>query len=419
MAISQEHHSRIIHAHKPHLVGLDPDRVQAGMYVDHMERMSGFSPFPVQGFYVTGRHQLDEIQRSCKLVFIDPAKSFLKETDRPNSAAEKIAAAPRPDNFAEEFRHARFILQALTSEVKEMVHHLRIGKLPDVPALLKTLTPIIASVESNPDALMLLIRTETTIPFIYRRAIGTGVLAAAFGRHLGLDTTALKDLALGGLLLDIGKIEVPVPILAKADNLSTEERHFAEKHVDWSTAMLRLMSNIPHRVADMVASHHERMDGSGYPDHREGTDIPLYARVAAIVDTFDAVTMDRHYAAAMTSHTALRYLSGQRKLKFDAALFDEFVHALGSYPIGTWVQLQSGSIGIVCTQNKRWPITPKVLIVANAEHRAIPMPRIIEPTRVNPIMGILHASLPEFDSDRLQQALDQVCGQAPSSPGRA
>ena len=158
-----------------------------------------------------------------------------------------------------------------------------------------------------------------------------------------------------------------------------------------------------------IADHGGRvLARSPSPDHREGTDIPLYARLAAIVDTFDAVTMDRHYAAAMTSHTALRYLSGLRKTKFDAALFDEFVHALGTYPVGTWVQLQSGSIGIVCTQNQSWPITPKVLTVANAKHQPLPMPRIIEPTRVNPIVGTMHSGLPDFDCDQLQQALDEV-----------
>jgi len=406
MAISQDHHSRIIHAHKQHLIGLDPDRVQRGMYVDHMEHMSGLTPFPAQGFYVTGQRQLEELQRRCKLVYIDPDKSFLGAND--GQLSDPAPGEGSLDSFADEFRAARVLLQALTDEVRDMVRRLRIGRLPDVPRLLHRLAPIVTSVERNPDALMLLIRTESSTPFIYRRAVGTAILAATFGRHLGLDTETLKDLALGGLLLDIGKIEVPVPILIKPNDLSDEERAYVEKHVDWSTAMLRLMSNIPRRVAEMVASHHERMDGSGYPDHREGTDIPLFARLAAIVDSFDAVTMDRRYAAAMTSHTALRYLSGSRKIKFDAALFDEFVHALGSYPVGTWVQLQSGSIGIVCTQNQSWPITPKVLTVANAKHQPLPMPRIIEPTRVNPIVGTMHSGLPDFDCDKLQHALDGI-----------
>jgi HD-GYP domain-containing protein (c-di-GMP phosphodiesterase class II) len=151
----------------------------------------------------------------------------------------------------------------------------------------------------------------------------------------------------------------------------------------------------------MVSSHHERFDGSGYPEKQRGTEIPLFARIAGIVDTFDAITQDRNYAPAISAHTALRYLNGQRRSKFDGALMQEFIHAMGIYPTGTWVELLDGSVGVVCAQDARWPLAPSVALTKNTLGAHIE-PRLVTTSRMNPIINARHTAEHGFPAPDLE-----------------
>jgi hypothetical protein len=274
-----------------------------------------------------------------------------------------------------------------------MIHELRSGRLPDLDAINTGLMPVVDSVQRCPDALLWLLRTEPAPGYLYRRATGTAVTAAVYGFRLGFDREALQDLALGGILLDIGKIDVPISLLAKADNLNAVEHSLIRKHVDHAMDMVRLVDDLPERVVEMVSSHHERCDGSGYPNQKRGAEIPLFARIAGIVDTYDAITQDRRYAPAISAHTALRYMHGQRSSKFDNALLQDFIRAMGIYPTGTWVELLDGSVGVVCAQDSQWPLTPRVAITTD-RHGQARVPHTVRASRQNPIICARHSGLP-------------------------
>jgi HD-GYP domain-containing protein (c-di-GMP phosphodiesterase class II) len=184
---------------------------------------------------------------------------------------------------------------------------------------------------------------------------------------------------LGGLLLDIGKTSVPVPILAKPGHLNSAERTFVNRHVTDGLSMIRSNSDVMERVIDMVSAHHERIDGSGYPHKIAGTEIPLFARMAGIVDTFDALTLNRNYASARSGHSALRFLDALRDIKFDSALVDEFIRAVGVYPTGTCVELIDRSVGLVCSQNAGLPKNPNVLLTTDSTGQALGTMLILEP----------------------------------------
>jgi HD-GYP domain-containing protein (c-di-GMP phosphodiesterase class II) len=181
------------------------------------------------------------------------------------------------------------------------------------------------------------------------------------------------------------------------------EHGLVRRHVYHALEMMRVMDNVPDRVIDMVSSHHERFDGSGYPLQQRGTEIPLFARIAGIVDTFDAITLDRRYASAISGHTALRYLNGQRRSKFDGALMQEFIHAMGIYPTGTWVELLDGSVGVVCSQDARWALTPRVAVIKDSAGEEI-APRVLSTTRHNPVISARHVG----EADLLAPDLEAI-----------
>jgi HD-GYP domain-containing protein (c-di-GMP phosphodiesterase class II) len=135
----------------------------------------------------------------------------------------------------------------------------------------------------------------------------------------------------------------------------------------------------------MIEAHHERLDGSGYPNQIGGTDIPLYARIAGIVDTFDALMLNRRYASARSGYSALRFLSAMRRTKFDAALTDEFIENLGAYPIGTPVQLNDGSTGLVLSQNEGRPQQPNILLTSDGSGRPVNNMQIVTAGPAHPI----------------------------------
>jgi HD-GYP domain-containing protein (c-di-GMP phosphodiesterase class II) len=389
-----------------HLIALKATRLRPGMYVAALDRLWLHTPFPPGGFYLRGTQQIERIGRYCTYVYIDPLKC--EEPDDvavPFALVPAAALAPRVNQHGvgEELPWARQALGALLVAVKIMVHDVRQGRLPDTSSLNTSLGPIVDSVQRCPDALLWLLRAESPKGYLYRRAIGTAVTATAFGHQLGFDREALMELALGGLLMDIGKVEVPLQLLTKPAILTPMEHGLVRRHVYHALEMMRVMDNVPDRVIDMVSSHHERFDGSGYPLQQRGTEIPLFARIAGIVDTFDAITLDRRYASAISGHTALRYLNGQRRSKFDGALMQEFIHAMGIYPTGTWVELLDGSVGVVCSQDARWALTPRVAVIKDSAGEEI-APRVLSTTRLNPVISARHVG----EADLLAPDLEAI-----------
>ena len=113
----------------------------------------------------------------------------------------------------------------------------------------------------------------------------------------------------------------------------------------------------------MVASHHERFDGSGYPKGLKGGEIPLLGRIAAIIDFYDAVTSDRPFAEAMSPHAAIKYLYTFRNTHYQDELIEQFIQTIGTYPVGTLVELNTGEVAIVIEQNQVRRLLPKVVVV--------------------------------------------------------
>ena len=181
----------------------------------------------------------------------------------------------------------------------------------------------------------------------------------------------LDELALAGLLLDIGKISVPITILAKPSELTGPERNFITRHVRRGLYMVRAAEYISGPLEEAILGHHERLDGSGYPRGVRGTRLPLAARLAGIVDTYDALLQNRSYSPALAAHDAIRLLNSMRERHFDAALVKTFIEALGVYPTGSWVQLADGRLGIVRSQTAGAPARPHIALVCDSTGGAL------------------------------------------------
>lgn len=207
-------------------------------------------------------------------------------------------------------------------------------------------------------------------------SVNTTIFAICVARELGYDKSQMLDLAQGTLLHDIGKTSLDSNILFKPGKLTPEEFDHVKQHTLLGYGILSKNSRLSESSKRISLCHHERLDGSGYPNHLVGEEMSEYARIAAIVDVYEALTVDRCYHKAIAPSTAMEILMQEANSKLDFRLTSIFLKNIAVYPNGTMVLLSNGSYGIVKEQNHSMPLRPVVRTVEMKNGTAIPKDEI-------------------------------------------
>ena len=185
-------------------------------------------------------------------------------------------------------------------------------------------------------------------------------------------------LGLAGMLLDVGKIKIPDEVLNKTGMLTPDEYQLMKAHVMHSVELVRSANgHLPAGVEDIILQHHERQDGTGYPRGLKGSEISVDGAIAAIVDSFSALTSERCFAEPMAPSSALNHLHEMRGQTFNEGLVEQFIQCIGVYPVGSAVELNTGEIGIVMTQNDLRRLQPSVMLVLDRDRKQLPHPQLI------------------------------------------
>jgi HD-GYP domain-containing protein (c-di-GMP phosphodiesterase class II) len=223
-----------------------------------------------------------------------------------------------------------------------------------------------------------LVRLKQEDRYTYQHPLGAAIWAVALGRQLGLPKTDLRTLAIGGLLFDIGKLGVDPELLQTTRQLSDAEFQQVRNHVKLGVEMIQGSTLMNTDVIDMITYHHERHDGSGYPKGLRGDDIPVFARIAAIVDCYDAITSHRGYASAIAPSTAIKMLYEWKDIDFQGELVEEFIQAVGVYPAGTLVELSNREVGVVMAAYRESRLRPRLLVLLDADKKPLDQPRTLD-----------------------------------------
>jgi HD-GYP domain-containing protein (c-di-GMP phosphodiesterase class II) len=373
------------------VIQINSSELQLGMYISGLDRPWLEVPFPLQGFRLETPEDILQVQKYCQYVFVDSTKSVMpggqvkrKAPARPRKTREQIFKGRRLKSYAdsttwsEEFPRAKVAVDALMETVDELFAQVAQGGALDVVKVKQSVDPMIDSIARNPDACIWLARMKQQDAYTYQHSVGASIWAVALGRQLGLPKPDLRSLAIGGLLFDIGKLRVNPDLLTESRTLSDEEFQELRSHVALGEEMITSSGLMNRDVMDMVALHHERHDGSGYPNGLSGDDIPVFARIAAIVDCYDAITSHRSYARAMPPSIAIKKLYEWRDIDFQAELVEEFIQAVGIYPAGTLVELSSGEIAVVVAEYRTRRLRPKVMVLLDADKQPLTEVRMVD-----------------------------------------
>lgn len=351
------------------------NELKVGMCVRGLDRPLLDMPLWTDRFLIRSEREIEQLRALCEFVFIDSAQSA---PVRPAPAARGGAKAidRRVDALERELEVARPLYRRSQAVLDTLLDDIRLGRSIDGDKAKDLVKDMMESVIRNPDALVWLTNLKDKDKYTSMHSINTGVFALVFGRYIGLPAQQLYALGLGALLHDVGKVKVPSHILNKPGRLTPDEFKAMQRHPAYGRELLADLKDIPGAAVDIAYMHHERADGSGYPQKLRGRAIPLLARIVGMIDYYDAVTSARVYKDPSPPHQVVKELYSMRDVAFDGRMVDKFIRCVGIYPVGTLLELSSGEIGVVIAVEPSDLTRPVMRMVLDRDRRPCDPPRI-------------------------------------------
>ena len=247
----------------------------------------------------------------------------------------------------------------------------------DLSAVSEILDNMVESIGRSPDALLWLAKLKQADDYSYSHALNVSITLMAFGNFLALSKKQIKEIGLAGLLQDVGKVKLSSDVLLKEGKLSKEEFEYVKKHVDESLSILETTPDISNTVIFLVAQHHERIDGSGYPYAIKNTQIGLLSQMAGLIDTYCAITSHKCYAKGVYHQEALEQIHKLSGKQFSSELVDQLVQFMGMYPVSSLVEMNTGEVGVVIQQNQVRRLLPRLMLLLDPNKQRYQAPVIL------------------------------------------
>jgi HD-GYP domain-containing protein (c-di-GMP phosphodiesterase class II) len=347
-------------------------RLAIGMYVTAIESTKGSLSIANPG-QIKNQEALLKLKNSeIQSVWVDVERSA-QSCGLKKSVAEPIKGNPLARKATPTRASKKAQVKAILDEAKNLVRKVLSetfeGKAVEVGPFEVIADKMIESVMDDADAMKCLSALRTKDAYLLEHSVNVAFLLVTFGKHLGLDKAMLKQLAVGGILHDIGKIKVNNEVLHKPGKLTSEEFEHMKLHQVYAIEIMAETKGLSQVSKDVCLMHHEKLDGRGYPRGLKGDEIPLHGRMSCIVDIFDALTANRCYKEAMSPAAAFRILISLTPFHLDQELVYEFIRCVGIYPVGSVVQLSDERIGIVWESKGRDALHPVVKCFYSLKHR--------------------------------------------------
>ena len=362
---------------------LDVAELTAGMYVVELDIPWEESPFLFQGFLLENEQDIQTVQQYCRYVWVDVVEEDWVPLDETRQSLRKTRTRyVAKQDMARQLSEANRTYQATKMQVKQLFASAHLGQALNMKQAQVMVKDCVQRVISNPNAMLWLTRLKHQDEYTAEHSVNVSLLAISLGHHLDLAPYELENLGICGLMHDIGKMKVPDEILNKPGRLTAEEFEEMARHTTYARQMLMGRSDIYPGAVDVAWTHHERLDGSGYPRGIDSTKLSLFTRIVSVVDAYDAMTSDRVYKAGMSSLEAMKILNKNAGTQFDPEVVKKFIAMIGLYPPGYLLQMTNGEVGIILSADEGYHLKPRVIMILD-KHKQ-PQPEQVINLATNP-----------------------------------
>lgn len=298
-------------------------------------------------------------------------KEFIDRQLR-GQAAELAADAGIEEDLSAEVR------AMATRKVKEIFESCRYLTKLDLAAAADLAASLIRRASRLDGAAFKLRDLRSYDEYTYFHSVNTCVLGTMLFREYVKDEEELVELGIGLVLHDIGKSKIDLKILNKPARLSEDEFAIVSRHVVYGYNLVKNSTELSPLAKGIILNHHERLNGSGYTRGLTEGQLSVFDMVAAVCDVFDAVTTNKVYRAKMDVHRAVSILIRGAGMHFHPRIVNHFLRGIGRFPVGTFVLLSSGEIGIVAKINSEALSLPAIKVIFDAGGSKLGQPRVVD-----------------------------------------
>lgn len=308
--------------------------------------------------------------KGVKSVLIDDEKTIIVELEPISTVVENPPSHLSSNELTpEKLKIAKQIFTESKAIQIKVFSNTKDGSDLDLEPISEVTNKSVDAIFDNPDSLACIVNIRHKDEYLLEHSISVSIYLSIFACYLNIDKTTIQEMALGAFLHDAGKIMVPDEILNKPGKLTDAEFYIMKTHANHTVDILEKTEGISRLSFEVAAYHHEKLDGTGYPFQLKADKLSKYCRMMNICDIFDALTANRCYKEGFSrfkSFTILRNLA-KDNLHLDSELVEQFIEAIGAYPVGSLVQLNSNKIAIVERKNEVDSLRPGVRTFYNCD----------------------------------------------------
>jgi len=306
--------------------------------------------------------------------------SDILRKEREKKAAEetiKISPLFKPERKEEGLKKIQTTYEAAILNVKRLMSDIMKVKILEDREFFHTAENIVYDAQREKDVLLSLVNDFSLEikkeNYLYEHSVNTSILATNVGLAMRYNRGEVVDLCASSLLHDIGMLKIPEEISKKPSKLTKEEFDIIKKHPHYGLELLKRIKDPPQSAAEVIYQHHEKIDGSGYPEGKKGDEISDYAKIVGIVEAYEARTHPRPYHRILP-YEGVKMIVQASRTAFDPELVKAFLKNVTPYPPGSFVLLNNDEIGRVIAVNEDLPMRPVVEVVLDADKNFLEKP---------------------------------------------
>lgn len=366
-------------------------QLSLGMYVAELDRPWLETPFKLQGFMLKNKEQIIELAAMCQFVYIDIEKGIespavierssvvIKNTSAktPHIVAPAIYSYTRYQktsgtyhkqaDFYKSAKQVKRVQSAAQKTLKAVDDCLERGEVFDEKPVKQVAGDIVRCVIDNPDVMSWLSRVHESDSFTHDHSVRSATWACVFARFLGVSRQDMAVLVQAVLLKNVGKTRLPNHLIVKNEgDLSHDETQLYQKYVSLTVALLKQVKGLDVKVVSIIQAHRENYDGSGFPNGLTGDDIPLLSIITHISSFYDLLINPRDESRQCSPSEAMRALHLSKNIQFQEDLVVDFNQALGVFPAGSIVEMNTGALAIVLEQNEQRKLRPIISVMTDS-----------------------------------------------------